>query len=117
MSEQQVFGAVCKAIRKQMKLQQQQVAERAGISASALSRIEAGEANPCLTSIVGLAKALGLSSYDLMYVFVQAMAALEANQVNMREVLDSITIPGEAKAAFSKAVTAQICCEVVVRCG
>jgi transcriptional regulator with XRE-family HTH domain len=55
--------------RERKALSQQELAERAGITRAALSRIESGQAEPHPRTTRKLAKALGLQPDDLMEPF------------------------------------------------
>ena len=56
----QDFGAVFRTIRKSKGLNQDEVAERAGLSTSYISAVERGVANPKLDTVESLAKGIGV---------------------------------------------------------
>lgn len=58
MTIKDLFGRRIQEIRKQRKLSQEQVAEKAGISSNYLSRIECGKENPTFDMLVKLSEAL-----------------------------------------------------------
>lgn len=66
MTIKELFGRRIQEIRKQRKLSQEQVAEKAGISSNYLSRIECGKENPTFDMIVKLSDAL---STDIREMF------------------------------------------------
>jgi transcriptional regulator with XRE-family HTH domain len=53
-----VFGQAVKAVRKEKKMTQQQVAERMEVPATFVSDIERGIRNPSLSTMLSLADAL-----------------------------------------------------------
>lgn len=55
------FGMAIRRIRKSKKLSMQQLAHQADIELSQISRIETGKINPKLTTILNIARALGVS--------------------------------------------------------
>jgi transcriptional regulator with XRE-family HTH domain len=60
-----VLAALLKRLREEREITQEQLAFDAGITASALSRIERGLNNPGWTTIKRIAKALDVSLTDL----------------------------------------------------
>lgn len=60
------FGAHVEGLRKRAALTQQAVAERVGVRSETISQIESGKLSPTLTSVVGLAKALGVRPSALL---------------------------------------------------
>ena len=52
------FGRKIRQLRTQQRLSQMQLAERVGMAAAFLSRVEAGEKEPCLGTIQALAQGL-----------------------------------------------------------
>jgi transcriptional regulator with XRE-family HTH domain len=54
------LGANLKAARTRLGLTQEQVAERSGVHATEVSRIEAGKRDPQVSTVVKLAKAVEL---------------------------------------------------------
>ena len=61
----QNFGTTFRKIRKSKGLNQDQVAERAGLSTSYISDVERGSANPKLDTIEALAKGIGVDAIVL----------------------------------------------------
>jgi transcriptional regulator with XRE-family HTH domain len=59
------LAALLKRLREERKITQEQLAFDAGITASALSRIERGLNNPGWTTITRIAKALDVSLVEL----------------------------------------------------
>lgn len=65
MNEKKLIGERIQEIRKNRKLSQEQVAERADISPNYLSRIECGKENPTLDMLIKLTRALGTEMWEL----------------------------------------------------
>ncbi len=61
----QDFGTTLRQIRKSKNLNQDAVAERAGLSTSYISDVERGLANPKLDTIEALAKGVDVSAKEL----------------------------------------------------
>lgn len=55
-----------KAARKNLRLTQEQVAERSGVHATEVSRIEGGKRDPQVSTVIKLAKALKLPPGQLL---------------------------------------------------
>jgi transcriptional regulator with XRE-family HTH domain len=55
-----------KAARKKLRLTQEQVAERSGVHATEVSRIEGGKRDPQVSTVIKLAKALKLPPGQLL---------------------------------------------------
>jgi transcriptional regulator with XRE-family HTH domain len=62
---QQGLGFAVKRLREAARLTQAEVAERAGLSASFVGRVESGEVNPTWGNVRRLAKGLGVTLDDL----------------------------------------------------
>jgi transcriptional regulator with XRE-family HTH domain len=60
------LAALLKRLRKEREITQEQLAFDAGITASALSRIERGLNDPGWTTVTRIANALGISLVDLV---------------------------------------------------
>jgi transcriptional regulator with XRE-family HTH domain len=60
------LAAILKRLRKEREITQEQLAFDAGITASALSRIERGLNDPGWTTVNRIAKALGISLVELV---------------------------------------------------
>ncbi len=60
------LGRNLRHARDQLGLTQEQVAERSGVHATEVSRIEAGKRDPRVSTMERLAKALGVPPSDLL---------------------------------------------------
>jgi transcriptional regulator with XRE-family HTH domain len=60
------FGAKLKAARRDRGFSQGELAKRAGLDQTAISRLEAGAREPRLSTIVMLAQALGIPTSELL---------------------------------------------------
>jgi transcriptional regulator with XRE-family HTH domain len=67
--EAEKFGAIVRALREERGLTQDQLAERAGVSATYIGFIERGDNVPTLTIILQIASALKIRSADLLRDF------------------------------------------------
>ena len=63
---QKMFGAIVRTHRIQLKMSQEDLAEKAGMHFTYVSSTERGERNISLTNIAKIAKALGCSMKELM---------------------------------------------------
>lgn len=79
------LGARIKEIRKARGLSQEDLAERVGIEAKHLSRIEVGGSYPSLDRLSKLAKALNVEMKDFF-----EFAHESGNSSELREVLNSL---------------------------
>lgn len=61
-----IFGKRVKRVRKQMKISQEELAEKIGISRNHMGRIERGEGNTSLVKASKIAKALKVKSSQLL---------------------------------------------------
>ena len=61
-----VFGEVLRRYRTDMNVSQEELAFRAGVDRTFVSRIERGIRQPTITTIVGLGLALGVSAAELV---------------------------------------------------
>lgn len=59
------FGQNAQSLRKERKLSQEKLAERAGLDATYISGIERGVRNPSVVAVVRLAGALGAEPGEL----------------------------------------------------
>ena len=66
MTEVEAFAANVRRVRLAKKLSQSQVAERSGIHVTEVSRIERGLRDPRLSTVVRLARALGIKPGTLL---------------------------------------------------
>jgi transcriptional regulator with XRE-family HTH domain len=60
------MGARVRQLRKARKLSQAALAERAGLTRAYVTRLEAGQQDPSLSTITALAKALGVAAASLL---------------------------------------------------
>lgn len=60
------LGTNLRDARKRLGLTQEQVAERSGVHATEVSRIEAGKRDPQISTLLKLAKAVELPPGDLL---------------------------------------------------
>lgn len=60
------LGANLKAARKKLGLTQEQVADRSGVHATEVSRIEAGKRDPQVSTVIKLAAAVELRPGQLL---------------------------------------------------
>ena len=67
--EAEKFGAIVRTLREELGLTQDQLAERAGVSATYIGFIERGDNVPTLTIILQIASALKVRSSDLLREF------------------------------------------------
>lgn len=66
MDMRKLVGNNTARIRKEMKLTQEQLAERSGLSQQYISELETGKRNPTIVTIYELACALGVTHVDLV---------------------------------------------------
>lgn len=66
MQPQQQFGANLRRLRLAAGLSQMQLGDRAGLHFSEISRLERGLRDPRLTTVVRLARALGVPPAELL---------------------------------------------------
>lgn len=86
-SLQKQFGENFKRIRKRKKFSQEAVAERSGTTASYISEVESGNANPTLQTTGKLAAGLKVEVMELFY-FGQAPAAPEQIKSRIKAIVD-----------------------------
>jgi len=67
--EAEKFGAIVRTLREERGLTQDQLAERAGVSATYIGFIERGDNVPTLTIILQIAAALQVRSSELLREF------------------------------------------------
>ena len=65
-SRSQQLGRYLRALRRPQNLTQEQLAEKAGIHPTFVSRIESGRAMPSLDVLARVARALGVSAADVL---------------------------------------------------
>jgi transcriptional regulator with XRE-family HTH domain len=73
--DQQAIGGALRELRKQAGLTQEQVAERMSTSSTYLSRLEAGQRDIRLSTILRLLDALGTDLHQLAYAIDRHMSA------------------------------------------
>lgn len=71
-----IFGEVLQRYRKRLGVSQEELAFRAGVDRTFVSRIERGIRQPTITTIIGLGSALGVSAAELVR---EVEAELERN--------------------------------------
>lgn len=64
MQEEKRLGQRIRELRKERKLSQTELAEKADVALMTISRIERGEHDPHLTTLWRISKALGVSVFD-----------------------------------------------------
>lgn len=62
-----IFGNVLKRARIEAGLSQEELAHQAGVDRTFVSRLERGIRQPTITTLIGLAVALGCSATDLVH--------------------------------------------------
>tara|TARA_B100000405_G_scaffold196781_1_gene137937 strand:- start:374 stop:637 length:264 start_codon:yes stop_codon:yes gene_type:complete len=61
-----IFGEVLRRYRSEMNVSQEELAFRAGVDRTFVSRIERGIRQPTITTLIGLGSALGVSAAELV---------------------------------------------------
>lgn len=61
-----IFGKVLQRYRSRLGVSQEELAFRAGVDRTFVSRIERGIRQPTITTLIGLGLALGVSAADLV---------------------------------------------------
>ena len=61
-----VFGEVLKRHRSVLNVSQEELAFRAGVDRTFISRLDRGIRQPTITTLIGLGVALGISAADLV---------------------------------------------------
>ncbi len=61
-----IFGAVLRRHRSALNVSQEELAFRAGVDRTFISRLERGIRQPTITTLIGLGVALGISAADLV---------------------------------------------------
>lgn len=93
-SRKQELGRYLRALRRQKNLTQEQLAERARVHPTFISRIEGGRAMPSLDVLARLAGALGVSAADVLRVTLEPgrpSAQAEDLRAEIRELLATAT--------------------------
>lgn len=84
---QEQLGRYLRVLRRQQNLTQEQLAERAGIHPTFVSRIESGRAMPSLDVLARVARALGVSSADVLRATLDAEWPPERTEDLRTEIL------------------------------
>lgn len=66
MEEERKLGQKIRELRKQQRLSQTELAQKADVALMTISRIERGEHDPHIRTLAKIAKALGVSTISLM---------------------------------------------------
>jgi transcriptional regulator with XRE-family HTH domain len=82
LNERQLFGLRIRQLRAEAGLTQDELAERAGIFRTYMSRVETGEANPTLTIVHALAGALGV---EVQRLFDPVDTAVQPGRTRSRQ--------------------------------
>lgn len=61
-----IFGKVLRELRMSQNISQEELAFRAGVDRTFVSRIERGQRQPTITSLIALGVALGMSAAELV---------------------------------------------------
>lgn len=61
-----IFGSVLRRFRTASGVSQEELALRAGVDRTFISRLERGERQPTITTLISIADALGVSATDLV---------------------------------------------------
>lgn len=62
----QIFGEVLRRYRSDRNISQEELAHRADVDRTFVSRLERGVRQPTITTLIGLGQALGISAADLV---------------------------------------------------
>jgi transcriptional regulator with XRE-family HTH domain len=88
MNEATLFGQLLRATRKARKMGLSEIAEKVGIGAKHLGRVERGEKSPSFELIVALANALGVSPSEF-FEFENAKVDQKFMKARLRQLLDT----------------------------
>lgn len=61
-----IFGSILKRHRTLVNVSQEELAFRAGVDRTFISRLERGTRQPTITTLIGLGVALGISAVELV---------------------------------------------------
>jgi transcriptional regulator with XRE-family HTH domain len=61
-----IFGEVLRRHRSEKNISQEELAHRAGVDRTFVSRLERGIRQPTITTMIGISQALGVRAADLM---------------------------------------------------
>ena len=64
--EMEIFGSILKALRTLKAMSQKDLSQNTGLSRETISKIEHGSMNPSLTTILALARGLGVDPINLL---------------------------------------------------
>ena len=87
MNEATLFGQLLRATRKAHKVMLAKLAEKVGIGAKHLGRVERGEKLPSFELIIALANAIGVSPSEF-FEFDNAKADQKVMKERLRQLLD-----------------------------
>ncbi|MCL2021282.1 MAG: helix-turn-helix domain-containing protein [Betaproteobacteria bacterium] len=62
----QIFGEILRHHRSEKNISQEELAYRAGVDRTFVSRLERGIRQPTITTLIGLGRALGVPAADLV---------------------------------------------------
>ncbi|WP_200810900.1 helix-turn-helix domain-containing protein [Pseudogulbenkiania subflava] len=62
----QIFGEVLRRYRSAQNISQEELAFKAGVDRTYVSRLERGIRQPTITTLIGIGQALGVSAADLV---------------------------------------------------
>lgn len=71
----QAFGRVIRALRHEVGISQEELADRAGLHRTYISMVERGIKTPTVVTLVELARAVGMQTGELMTLFDHELAA------------------------------------------
>ncbi len=74
----QIFGKVLRRYRSELGVSQEELAFRAGVDRTFVSRIERGLRQPTITTLIGLGIALGVSAAELVRKVEEQMQKLKS---------------------------------------
>ena len=61
-----IFGKILQRFRLERGISQEELAHRAGVDRTFVSRLERGIRQPTITTLIGIGQALGVSAADLV---------------------------------------------------
>lgn len=97
MNEAALFGQLLRATRKAHNLGQSELAEKVGIGAKHLGRVERGEKLPSFELIIALANAIG-ESPSVFFEFENATVDQRMVKERLRQLLDKRNLEQLRKA-------------------
>lgn len=78
----QAFGRVIRALRHEVGISQEELADRAGLHRTYISMVERGIKTPTVVTLVELARAVGMQTGELMTLFDQELATTATTAEN-----------------------------------